>query len=305
MVSLTIFNSIYDNKTDKNITYKSFDDFEKVLYQLSESTKYPTKKSAPLISPATYVPETTRANDNVLSWGGFGIVDVDDYTGSIDDISEVYSGYKYVCYSTASSTKEHPKFRLVFPLTRAINKDEIKHFWYALNKEIGDIADAQTKDLSRMYYVPSRYKNAYNFIFTHDGLVMDPNKLMEQHRYVVSNESFFDKLPEAIRNGLVEHRKNQLNNTNFSWTGYKDCPFVNKKQVEDYKGITGSGWYLQMYKIMVSTAGNAMQRGYPISAREVAWICSDLDNETGGWYGKRDMIKEAERAIDFVFRNNI
>jgi len=134
---------------------------------------------------------------------------------------------------------------------------------------------------------------------------MDPNKLMEQHRYVVSNESFFDKLPEAIRNGLVEHRKNQLNNTNFSWTGYKDCPFVNKRQVEEYKGITGSGWYLQMYKIMVSTAGNAMQRGYPISAREVAWICSDLDNETGGWYGKRDMIKEAERAIDFVFRNNI
>ena len=112
-----------------------------MLYQLSESTKYPTKKSAPLISPATYVPETTRANDNVLSWGGFGIVDVDDYTGSIDDISEVYSGYKYVCYSTASSTKEHPKFRLVFPLTKWVDSEQIKHFWYALNKEIGDIAD--------------------------------------------------------------------------------------------------------------------------------------------------------------------
>ncbi len=30
-----------------------------------------------------------------------------------------------------------------------------------------------------------------------------------------------------------------------------------------------------------------------------------LDNDTGGWYGKRDMVKEAERAIDFVFGNNI
>ena len=94
----------------------------------------------------------------------------------------------------------------------------------------------------------------------------------------LANESFFDKLPESIRNGLVEHRKNQLKNTNFSWTGYKDCPFVNKKQVEDYKRITDAGWYLQMYKIMVSTAGNAMARGYPISAKEVAWVCSDLDN---------------------------
>jgi hypothetical protein len=305
MVSLTIFDSIYDNKTVKRVDYNSFDDFEKVLYKLAASDKYQKKADAPLISPATYQPETTRANVNVTGWGGFGIVDVDDYEGSIEDIHEKYSEYKYVCYSTASSTKEHPKFRLVFPLTEYVEADKIKHFWFALNKEIGDIADAQTKDLSRMYYVPSRYKGSYNFIFSHDGVTMDPNKLMEQHRYVVPNESFFDKLPNAIKEGLIQHRKERLSNTDFSWTGYQDCPFVNKKQISDYKSITGSGWYLQMYKIMVSTAGNAMQRGYPISAKEIAWICSDLDNDTGGWYGKRDMVKEAERAIEFVFRNNI
>ena len=305
MVSLTIFDSIYDNKTVKRVDYNSFDDFEKVLYKLAESDKYQKKADAPLISPAIYQVGTTRANANVTGWGGFGIVDVDDYEGSIEDIHEKYSEYKYVCYSTASSTKEHPKFRLVFPLTEYVEADKIKHFWFALNKEIGDIADAQTKDLSRMYYVPSRYKGSYNFIFSHDGVTMDPNKLMEQHRYVVPNESFFDKLPDAIKEGLIQHRKERLNNTDFSWTGYKDCPFVNQKQISDYKSITGSGWYLQMYKIMVSTAGNAMQRGYPISAKEIAWIWSDLDNDTGGWYGKRDMVKEAERAIEFVFRNNI
>ena len=265
MVSLTIFDSIYDNKTVKRVDYNSFDDFEKVLYKLAESDKYQKKADAPLISPVIYQVGTTRANANVTGWGGFGIVDVDDYEGSIEDIHEKYSEYKYVCYSTASSTKEHPKFRLVFPLTEYVEADKIKHFWFALNKEIGDIADAQTKDLSRMYYVPSRYKGSYNFIFSHDGVTMDPNKLMEQHRYVVPNESFFDKLPDAIKEGLIQHRKERLNNTDFSWTGYKDCPFVNQKQISDYKSITGSGWYLQMYKIMVSTAGNAMQRGYPIS----------------------------------------
>ena len=285
--------------------YDSFDDFEKVLYRLANSEKYQKKTDAPLISPATYKTGTTRANANVTAWGGFGIVDVDDYEGSIENIHDKYSNYKYVCYSTASSTKEHPKFRLVFPLTEQVPADKIKHFWHALNKEIGDIADAQTKDLSRMYYVPSKYKDAYNFIFTHDGELMDPKVLMEKHRYVVKSDSFFDRLPEAIKKGLLEHKKNQLNNTNYSWTGYEDCPFVNKKQVEDYKAITGGGWYLQMYKIMVSTAGNAMQRGYPITAREIAWICQDLDNQTGSWYGKRDMVKEAERAIEFCFRNTL
>ena len=285
--------------------YQSFDEFEKVLYRLASSEKYQKKTDAPLISPATYKTGTTRANANVTAWGGFGIVDVDDFEGKIEDIHDKYSDYKYVCYSTASSTKEQPKFRLVFPLTENVPADKIKHFWHALNKEIGDIADAQTKDLSRMYYVPSKYKGAYNFIFTHDGKIMDPKVLMEKHRYAVKSESFFDRLPEAIKKGLLEHKKNQLNNTNYSWTGYDDCPFVNKKQVEEYKAISSSGWYLQMYKIMVSTAGNAMQRGYPITAREIAWICQDLDNQTGSWYGKRDMVKEAERAIEFCFRNTL
>ena len=305
MVSLTIFDNIYDNKTHKRMDYGSFDEFEKVLYKLSESTKYPTKKDAPLISPAIYLPESTRANENVVAWGGFGILDVDDYEGQMQDIEKKYSQYRYVCYSTASSTIENPKFRLVFPLTQSVVKDDIKHFWFALNKEIGDIADAQTKDLSRMYYIPAKYKDSFSFIFSHDGNIMDPNEIMEKHPYVKRDGDFFSRLPEAIQRGLIEHKRGQLNNTNYEWTGYQDCPFVNKQQIQEYKSITGTGWYGKMYQIMVSTAGNAMSKGYPITAKEIEYICRDLDNDTGNWYGKRDFEREAERAIEFVFRNNI
>ena len=195
--------------------YESFDQFETILYRLAESDKYPTKSEAPLISPATYLPDSTRANDNVVSWGGFGILDVDDFVGDIKEIEKHYEQYRYFCYSTASSSLDNPKFRLVFPLTHWVEKDNIKHFWFALNKEIGDIADAQTKDLSRMYYVPSQYKGANNFCFSHDGDIMDPAELMAKHPYVNPAESFFDKLPEAIKVGLIEHRKSQLNNTNY------------------------------------------------------------------------------------------
>ena len=207
MVSLTIFDSIYDNKTNKRMDYNSFDEFEQVLYKLSESTKYPTKKDAPLISPATYIPDTTRGNDNVTGWGMWCALDIDDFKGDIEQIKETYGQYKFVCYSTASSTQEQPKFRLVFPLNKEVDKEKIKHFWFALNKEVGDVADAQTKDLSRMYYVPAKYKDAFNFIFSQDGEVMDPDNLMEKHPYVVPNENFFDRLPEAIKKGLIEHRK--------------------------------------------------------------------------------------------------
>ena len=305
MVSLTIFDSIYDNKTDKRMDYTSFDQFEAILYKLSESTKYPTKKDAPLLSPAIYQPNTTRANDNVIGWGGFGILDIDDYQGDMKDIEAKYDKYRYVCYSTASSTVETPKFRLVFPLTSNVDKDNIKHFWYALNKEIGDIADAQTKDLSRMYYVPAKYKNSFNFIFSHQGETMNPHDLMEKYPYVKPNQTMFDRFPPAIQKALIERKRNELNNTNYSWTSYRDCPFVNKKQVDEYRTITGTGWYAKMYQIMLTTAGNAMSKGYPITPKEIEYICRDLDTETGGWYTKRDLEKEAARAIEFVFKNNI
>ena len=305
MVSLTIFDNIYDNKTNKRMDYTSFDEFEAILYKLSESTKYPTKQDAPLLSPAIYQPDTTRANDNVVGWGGFGILDIDDYEGDLKDIESKYDKYRYVCYSTASSTVESPKFRLVFPLTCNVDKDDIKHFWFALNKEIGDIADAQTKDLSRMYYVPAKYKDSFNFIFSHNGEVMNPNDLMEKYPYVKPNQTMFDRFPEAIQKALLERKRNELKNTNYTWTSYQDCPFVNKKQIDEYKGITGTGWYSKMYQIMLTTAGNAMSKGYPIKPKEIEYICRDLDTDTGGWYLKRDLEKEAARAIEFVFKNNI
>jgi len=134
---------------------------------------------------------------------------------------------------------------------------------------------------------------------------MDPIELMAKHPYVNRQEGFFNRLPDAIQKGLIEHRKNQLNNTNFKWTGYDDCPFVNRKQIDEYKSITDTGWYAKLYQIMVSTAGNAMSKGYPITAKEIEYLCRQLDADTGNWYAKRDIEKEAERAIEFVFRNNI
>lgn len=305
MITCTMFDSIYDNKTHKVLNYKSFDEFETILFKLASMDKYKTKSSAPLISPAVYEDNSTRANDNVVKWTKFAILDVDNYEGKFEDIKQKYNQYKYVCYSTASSTAEKPKFRLVFPLTSEVHKENIKHFWYALNKEIGDIADVQTKDISRMFYVPSQYENAHNFIFSHDGKIIDPYELMQKHPYVEKSTNMIDRLPPAIRNALIEYKKSTLTNTNYSWTDYSDCPFVNKRQVEEYKSITETGWYFKMYEIMVTIAGNAMSKGYPITAKEVEYICRSLDYETGGWYGKRPMDKEAQRAIDFVFKNSL
>ena len=73
---------------------------------------------------------------------------------------------------------------MVLNLTRAVGKDEFRHFWYATNIEFGEEADAQTKDISRMFYVPADYPDAYNFFIHNDGEVLDPAVLMDKHTFV-------------------------------------------------------------------------------------------------------------------------
>jgi hypothetical protein len=266
-----------------------------------------SKKDAVLISPATYKPDTTRKNDNVIEWSGWCAVDVDDFEfyGDLrNDLSKRFPDYRYVCYSTASSTHTSPKFRLVFPLTRSVEHDKIKHFWYALNTELGELADRQTKDLSRMYYIPATYADAYNFIFSHDGDFIDPDQLMNKHKMAEkSGATFFDRLPEKLQQEIIEHRKSKLENIDVNWNSYRNCPFFPKQLETEYRAISNTGWYHKMYQIMVALAGNAVKNGYPITSNEISVLCREFDQDTGKWYENRPMQKEADRALEYVYKN--
>mgnify|MGYP003332947446 FL=1 len=310
--SLTIFNSIFDNKTEKRMDFADWTSFEKLLYQLSKQPgRKPkkgerSKKASPLISPAVYTVNTTRANANVVEWAGWAALDVDRADKSLDEMLEPYRPFYFVCYSTASSTEEKPKFRVVFPLESPVGNKDIRHFWYALNKHFGGMADEQTKDLSRMYYVPAQYPNAHNFIFTNPGKFMNPHELMSFYPYVnKQGKSFMERLPDSIQKAILEMEKEKMTNHDVSWTSYRDCPFMNRKLVNQYRTIAntdGSGRYLMIYKIMTSIACNAVRQKYPISSGEVAELVRQLDAETSRIYQNRPLKTEAERAIEYAYR---
>lgn len=306
--SLTIFKNRFDNKTHRQIKLSAWADFQNLLVSLSKVPRV-GKKDAELISPAIYTEGTTRSNNNVEYWGKWAAIDVDDYDVKGDEIESViiskFFKYNFVCYSTASSTVDHPKFRLVFDLSRIVEQNEIKHFWHALNTEFDEIGDRQTKDLSRMYYVPAEYSSSYNFVFCNTGCAIDVDYLLAKHEYKErAGKSFIDRLPPELQKAVLEHRKQSLDNTNVTWSGYRDCPFWPKKLSVEYLTINQTGWYHKMYQIMVATASNAIKKGYPITAKQIAELCKEFDNETGMWYTNRPLEKEADRAVEYAYRNN-
>lgn len=316
MIGLTVFDSprwwekanryVYDNKTDKRIDLQTFDDLEDLLYKLANKP-LDGKADAHLISPAVFDDGGTRKNENVTMWAGWCAVDVDELV--VDNVeqtmADMFPNWRYVCYSTASSTVEHPKFRLVFQLSKPVYNDKIVPFWFALQNAIGEIGDKQTKDKARMYYIPATYKDANNFIFSSTGKQpIDPDELMERHPYSERlGDTFLDRLPDAWREQIVEYRKESLDNTNYVWSGYSDCPFWPKRLASEYRSISGTGWYRKMYQIMVATAGNAVKRKYPITAKQIAELCKQFDNDTGQWYANRPLELEADRALEYIYRN--
>lgn len=320
MIGFTVFKSIFDNKTDTKVEFDSFEKFEKALYHLSTLKGYKAKKNeripkgvhpSPLISPAVYKQDTTRANANVIEWAGWAAIDVDNhiFEGNLkDELYSRFGDWYYICYSTASSTSAQPKFRLVFPLTESVPNGSIKHFWYALNAEFGSMGDGQTKDLSRMYYVPAQYPGANNFIFTNTGNYVDPNVLMAKHEYKEPKAiTFVDYMPENFQKDILKNRENKLfdNIKKYNWSSYNDCPFVNKKLIDDYKSIArqdGSGRYSMIYKIMTSIACNAIRRRYPINEFEITQLILQLDRETTNRYQHRPLSTEAARAIAYAYK---
>jgi len=306
MYSLTLFKSIFDTKTDKKMVFNDLEKFETLLYSLHKQPGYKPKKGefrqgSPLISPATYKINTTRKNVNVVQWQRWAALDIDEYDTSFEDALRLFEEYYFISYSSASSTREKPKFRIVLPLTEIVPHDKIRHFWFALNSEFNSVGDKQTKDLSRMYYVPAQYPDANNFIFTNKSKFLCPNELMEKHEYVDGfRNSFLDSIPEHMRKELESHRKNQLTNTNIMWTSYHNCPFVNKTMVVEYRSISETGWYSKMYQIMVSIAATAIKSKYPITPEEISSICKEIDSDTGNWYKNRPMTMEAARAISYA-----
>lgn len=310
LFSLTVFKNQFDNKTHRRMDFESFDSLEKFLYKLS-NRKLESKKDAELISPATYLPGTTRANKNVVNWGSWCAVDVDDYEfeGDIKDVlSNQYGHWRYICYSTASSSSVVPKFRLVFPIAQEVESDRIKHFWFALQCELNSIGDKQTKDLSRMYFVPADYAGANNFIFSNrSGGSINADELMAKWPYNEKQNSkdFLDRLPEAWKEQILEYRKNRLDNTDYVWSSYRDCPFWPKSLAAEYINISSTGWYRQMYRIMIAIAGKAVERGYPITASQIVDLCRQFDLETGNWYENRPMEVEANNALEYAYKNGV
>jgi hypothetical protein len=74
-----------------------------------------------------------------------------------EDICDRFNDYEYFVYTTHGHDPDSGvyKYRIVFPLTRSVQPHEWDGVWEGFNNLLGGINDAATKDISRIFYMPS------------------------------------------------------------------------------------------------------------------------------------------------------
>jgi putative DNA primase/helicase len=123
---------------------------------------------------------TRRAADIASRSGIEGDI---DGGATLDDLRTAIEPYWWDAYSTHSHDPENGKFkfRLVMPFCRDVSPSEWQQVWCGFNVLLDGALDPNTKDISRLVYLPScpEEKKAQAFYEHHDGALIDPDKLIK------------------------------------------------------------------------------------------------------------------------------
>lgn len=122
-----------------------------------------------------------RKKGNVLSRSMLTL-DMDYGTPTIWD--EIKAAFPFCCcvYSTHKHTSEHPRLRLLVPLSRDVSDEEYTAVARMVAKEIGiDLFDDTTYEPERLMYWPSTSSNGVFFYDQLAGDALDPDLYLAKY----------------------------------------------------------------------------------------------------------------------------
>lgn len=105
------------------------------------------------------------------------------YPGFWEEVMMLWSDKIMCCYSTHSSTKEKPRYRIVIPLSRAVTPEEFEPISRMLGDWIAPLEaiDPTSHQIERMMYFPSCSKDADPEFYDNEGELFDPDQILAEY----------------------------------------------------------------------------------------------------------------------------
>jgi predicted P-loop ATPase len=170
----------------------SWEDFKKRVSQTIKTTetveeykKMPKAKQAEIKDKGGYVlghlKAGRRKKGHVLSRSALAL-DMDFGTPGVWESVLSHLPYAFCAYSTHKHTPEHPRLRMIIPLSREVSETEYPAVGRMAAKEIGiDLFDDSTYEAHRLMYWPSTSSNGMFFYKEHDGVLLDPDDYLSRY----------------------------------------------------------------------------------------------------------------------------
>ena len=285
---------------------ETWEDFCETMRVISEvegykpsSTEY--DKTQGLISGAIYGNETDkRANDNVIGWDLI-ILDIDDSDKTLEEIDVIFGSFHRMFYSSASCTHNKLKMRVIIPLNETAPAEVLRNIWYATQIWCEGLVDEQTKDISRINYIPARYTNKgddyRHFFEVRTGNYLDWRALIAKYPMPPIEERFKRNNPLKKLKRKIFVDNNPLPDFNIQ-SG--DCKFVWDSMIRDYQLTPAGGHHAAIYQFMVKICYNAQKMNYPLDISELVDMATQLDNLDGGFYDEKKIRNSAADAMEYV-----
>lgn len=128
-----------------------------------------------------YLSGGIRKNTNVL-YRSVATLDIDYGTVNVWDDFTMAFNFAAMLYSTHKHSKETPRYRLVFPLSRQVTPAEYEPICRKIAAELGiDLFDDTTYELPRLFYWPSTSKDADYVFEWQDGPACNVDKILAQY----------------------------------------------------------------------------------------------------------------------------
>jgi hypothetical protein len=304
-MKFSFFTGFYSNQPQL-CEVANWDEFCSYMQAISEVTGYKPEagdyeRTQGLISGAIYANDTDkRSNDNVTGWDIL-VLDIDDTPKSLEFIMEKYKPFNYIMYSSASCTYNKLKLRVIIPLNATAPADKLDQLWYAAQMHSDGLVDEQTKDKSRMQYIPARYTNKgddyRHFFHINVGMDLPWEKIIAKYPSQPPEERFKKSNPLRNLKRKIFMDNNSLPVFDIQST---DCPFVYDHMIQEYALTPAGGHHLAIYRFMVKCCYNAQKINYPITVDELADMGTQIDDMDGGFYDEKKMLGNAVDAMSYV-----
>lgn len=203
--------------------------------------------------------------------------------------------YEYVAYNTASCQKDKPRMRVVFHLSRTVNKLEYKQFIKNFNKILRSMMDIQTLHIERTQGLPASFEGAYNFFYHKRGNEVDVSETIKKYPEFVPQPK--------IKVKWIEERDN-AGKKRLDWNNIHDCPIINTNLYNELLSQIqkdGTGRYHNIFRLICSMVGLAKAKNYIVDSSDITDILKS-SQPLWSYLKSKGRDRNIKKEIDNAFK---